>query len=43
METMILRLQRSMDELISFMQTTMQSMLINQNILISMLQNTLSK
>jgi len=43
METMILRLQHSMDEFISFMRATMQSMLTNQNILIQMLQNTLSK
>jgi len=43
METMILRLQHSMDEFIYFMRTTMQSILTNQNILIQMLQNTLSK
>jgi len=34
-------LQRSMDEFISFMRATMQSMLTNQYILIQMLQNTL--
>jgi len=43
MEVLIRNLQQSRQELMKFIETTMQGLMGNQDILIQMLQNTLSK
>jgi len=43
LEVLIRNLQQSRQELMKFIETTMQGLMGNQDILIQMLQNTLSK